>query len=481
MNNTSKDLIEKFKELKAPQSVTEKVMLTVTENTVSEEKPLKFASGKRFGFKKAVAILCTAVMLSLVVVAGAVKLSGQNTFVFRMLGEDSVTLTSDDIMYMPKVTALSDNIIIESIIVYKENGENIFRMMISHKNKGSGNYNPVLPDFEQTSTKDFSANIEVTFKDGTSVMLDDMGSHSSRGTDENGKLTYFGQYYYGYKNFPDETEFTVTDKRGQTADISLSKPSEDFAATDNGIKRIGFFAAEGSPVLLYNVEMLTPTLLETDSRFKGKIVYSLGGYRSDGSKITYESGITGMITGGSVTGAKFNAQGECLGDTHLAFGEARISDDNYQVGLIREKIKKITINQIEAHVWISGAPLFDIQDFTYTVPLPKEGERIEFETPYYLDTICEFEIYISAIEYKDNKLYIDVLNDDIKYSGFEDVSDIQLGLRNADGYDGTTGAWYISDGFTYYMSVGPHDGDTIDIQLDRLQYYINGLWEIDFN
>ena len=470
MNN--KDLIKKYKDLKAPQVLRKKIMTDISEAPAATENPVLI---KRNNFKKITTVIfAAAIMLSLVIAVTAVVLSGQNMFLFPSLGGG--LFNSGDIIYMPEVVELRDNMVIESIIVYEENGENIFNMMVSHSGnfKGSG-HGFKLPEENYK-------NIEIMFNDGTSVILDGLVSIGGGGGD-GVNYDYFYQCVYEYANFPNETKFTVKNNAlGLSADINLSKSSNELSVTDNGIKRVNVFSADGSAILSYNVEMLRPTLLESDNRFYDSVLYGISG------DITYQNGNTTMFGTYLSSGGSYQELTEYIDYPRYKFGEARINNAE------REKFNKITINQIQVTLSTdiiedTGMPdpkdrliIATMPEFIYTVPLPELNGRIEFETPYYLDTIGEFEIYFKAIEYKNGKLFIEVAEDGIKYNGFEDISRISLGFHGVNDSNRTSGASGIDDYFyRYEMLIGYPGSDTVDIALNQLSYTINGLWEINFN
>jgi hypothetical protein len=466
----SEKLTEKYKGLKAPQNLREKIMADIPESPAATENP---ALIKRVSLKKITAVVCAAaIMLSLVIAVTAVALSGQNIFMF--LSAKPTLFNSGDIIYMPEVVELSDNMAIESVIVYEENGENIFSMVISHTGSIKGNFHGFkLPEENYK-------NIEIMFNDGTSIMLDGLVSIGGGGGD-GVTYDYFYQCVYEYENFPNETKFTVKNNAlGLSADIHLSKSSNELSVTDNGIKRVNLFSADGSALLSYNVEMLRPTLLESDNRFYDSIGYTIQG------DITYKNGNATTIGSYLSTFGSFKDFIDYTDYPRYKFGEARIMNAE------REKFDKITINQINVTLSTdiiedTGMPepkdklkVTTMPEFIYTVPLPELGGRIEFETPYYLDTIGEFEIYFEAIEYKGGKLFIEVAEDGIKYNGFEDVSRISLGFHGVN--DSNRSASGIDDYFyRYEMSIGYPGGDTVDIALNQLSYTINGLWKINFD
>jgi hypothetical protein len=455
------DLIEKYKRLKAPQPVREKIMSSMTEIPATEKKP---AAKKWSKLKKSPAVICAAIMLSLVMVVSvvAVVISGRNIFLFSF--NTPALFDSETIIYMPDVIDLGNNIVIESIIIHEENGENIFSMVISHSGTIKGNgYGFKVPEENYKS-------LEIEFKNGTSIMLD--GEMSIGGGGGDGTVyDYFYQCNYEYKNFPNETEFTVKNNAlGSSADIKLSKPKavDELSVTDNGIKRINIFSAAGSSILSYNVEILRPTLLESDSLLYNKINYGIYG------DITYKNGKTATF------GTRFSASDgykeltDYTDYPRYKFGDAYINNPE------REKADKITINQITFSFTSFLSDGTVMPEFIYTIPLPELNERIEFETPYYFGTIGEFDIYFKAMEYKDGKLFIEMTEDEIKYNGFENVSNFNLMFR-AVGANCGTGALF--DGYTHKheIPVGYSDSDTVDIELISLSYSINGLWEINFD
>ncbi|MCL1794930.1 MAG: hypothetical protein FWG34_13820 [Oscillospiraceae bacterium] len=239
-----------------------------------------------------------------------------------------------------------------------------------------------------------------------------------------------------------------------SADIRLAKPKivDELSVTDNGIKRINVFLADGSAFLSYNVEILRPTLLESDNRLYNRIHYFISG------NARYKNG----STAGFGTSMSSN-----FGYPELPeFGEARIYNAE------REIFDKITIKKIEVSVSTHQMP-----EFIYTLPLPELGGRIEFETPYYLDTIGEFEIYLDAIEYKGGELFIELAKDGIKYNGFEEVYDIRIGFCAADDDEYFIFGNYIR---RHKIPIGYLEADTVDIKLTGLFYRINGLWETNF-
>jgi hypothetical protein len=415
-------------------------------------------------------------MLSLVAAVAAVALSGRNIFLFPSLTRG--LYNSGDVIYLPEAVNLNDDTVIESIILYEDNGENIFNMVISHAGTLKGNgYGFKLPEENYK-------NIEIVFKDGTSIVLDNSNIPGG-GSGDGINYDYFYQCNYEYVNFPNKTEFTVKNNDlGLSADIILSKPKDidELAITDNGIKKVNIFSANGSAILSYNVEMLHPTLLESDNRFYDGINYMINGdiIYKNGNKTTF-----GTYLSSSGSYKEFT---EYFDYPRLKFGEAVIKNAE------REVFEKITINQINVTLSTylieeTGMPdpkdrliITTMPEFIYTVPLPELGERIEFETPYYLDTIGEFEIYFEAIAYKDGKLFIEVAENGIKYNGFEDVSSISLWFHAANDVNRRGGARGV-DGriYMYEMQIGYPGGDTVDIALDRLSYIINGLWEINFD
>lgn len=443
----SKNLYKKAMEnLQIPADLNEKTI-----NFLQSQQSIRKTKINRIPTKRFI-IIAAAVMLSLTMLVSATIIA-YNIYngMYMLPGMGLFDGFNENVRTIPKVLTLGDTTI-EMAMTYNKAGVHTFTMVIYAKGNNVTGPKPQEKDYE---------NLEITFVDGTSIPIE--GWIRERGWGDSGGHYTFS-YGYDYENFPDECEFTVTNNAGESIKIELLPiAAKTMKITDNGIKRIKMIpAAEGSKIFPYNVEIIKPSVLESKAKLINYIVTDGTAYSKDGTELPFGGG--GYNTGVPVFSS--DDDNSYVYRTSGEMSSRQITADDV--------IDKIIIERI----WVNF-PYFGLDDIIVSANLPmlKDGERFDYSKPLEVAKIGEFTFLIDAIERDSDKLLVYTSERCVKYSGNENLSDIQFGFGNSKCDIETPGEWNFIHTITLPEN---YSDDMFEVPIASIQYWVNGHWEIDF-
>jgi len=413
-------------------------------------------SSRRPAFKFSKLIVAAAIMLSLTMIVSAVTIA-YNIYngMYMLPGMGVFDGFNENARTMPKVLTLGDATI-EMAMTYDKDGVNTFSMVIYAKGNSKTGPKPQEKDYE---------NLEFAFADGTSISM--KGWIRERGWGDTGGHYTFA-YGYDYNNFPDKCEFTVTNNAGESVKIELLPITEKtIKITDNGIKRIKIVpAAEGSKIYSYKVEVIKPSVLETNLKFVNYFVMDCKAYSKDGTEMPFGGG-------GTATGVQIFAADEDDSYVYHTSGEMFSNRINPDVS-----IDKIIVNQLWATITLYGN---ESSYILVNLPMPMDGERFDYAKPLEVAKIGEFTFSVDVIERDGNNLFVYTSERCVKYSGNENLSEIQFGFDYSDCRGGALIEGPGEYNVRYTMEI-PEDysGTMFETAIVDINYRINGHWEINF-
>jgi hypothetical protein len=431
------------------------------ENSVSARK----AKTQRMPVKRLM-LIAAAVMLSCTMVVSAVTIAYNiYTGMYMLPGMGLFDEFNENVRTMPEVLEFGDTTI-EMAMTYGQDGVNTFYMAIYGE---GGRHTGSRPD-----RRDYQ-DLEIIFSDGASVSLTgrirSSGSRSNMGGDH--LSNNFFMYEFEYKNFPDEYEFTLKNDGGASAAIALA-PIEPrrMKITDNGIKRIKAMpAAKGSRIFSYNIEVIKPSAVEKAAGTVMYWIHSRGDIFNPVNEIIYKDGtVLSWHVGGRGHATPIFAADENADYKYRVWGESCFAYD-----FVQGEVDKIIIREL----WANLGFYENTGLITVNIPVPENGEKIDYDIPFEVGAIGEFTVLIDAVKRERNNLLVYTSEKSVKYSGNEEISKVTVSFDNIGGRGGTD-----EEGNHYNVQTikipEDHSGNTLETAIRDIIYTIHGYWEIEF-
>jgi len=439
---------------------------------------------------------------------------------------------NESVYVMPEVIEFGDARI-ESAIVHEENGEYVFQLALYFEM----NYDPIM-DFEEYR------NLEVIFSDGAILALEEgwLWNVGHRGNFEMFDQTSGNDAVcsFQYRDFPNKHEFSVRTVNGEvSAEIALKPIRENLNITiteNENIRAVMIPAAERSRLYSYHIEVMQPSTVEIEAKTVG---YNITGYRGYGDEIKntvyFKDGtilpwpLTFPLTGGFPIYPIANDA-----EKHIMFGQTiyryhfigdhifsydfHDNDAHKEIGMIAITELNVSLNFVdvlrdENGMAIADIPIADLLSGEYTweeyeksihrefnesakasIPIPKDGERVYYDTPFTVAQIGDFALQVEAIERYENYLILYFGSEHTIYSGSENITPWMFSFFTLDPIRDPE-VWQIlspvtdsymdnpHDGVHYSAYIIPedHTGDILELYIENLSYNIHGYWEIVFN
>jgi len=427
-------------------------------------KVLNYQKPKRFPIKRLI-LITAIIVLSFTMVVSAFTVAYNIYEAYKIYNETYMLPGlglfdgfNETVRAMPKVLQFGETTI-ELAMTYEQDGIRKFNMVIYAEGNRNTEIRPDINDY---------TNLELIFPDGMAIPL----THEPQLYSDSSNGNYSFKYRFEYDNFPEEYNFILTNNINASTEIELFPlEAHNITISDNGIKRIKMIpAAIGSRIYSYNIEVIAPSLAEKQAKY---MFYSFpwDWLNPSDDGIYLINGLKFDIWKGEFTGygAPIFATDEDADYKYYTFGERF-----YHESFIEGEVDKIIVKKLQAALSFGHPIDLDENYIRVDLPVPQQGERIDYDTPLQVAEVGEFTISINGIERLGEDLCIYVSEDCYEYSGYETVSDIHVSFISNTG-----------SGITYNTTQSiniplDYSEDTIDAYIVHLDYTIHGYWEIDF-
>ena len=489
------DKYKKYKNIKMPEDMKDNIL-----ESMQEYEPANIGASNLFRPKArvkskiliyAAMFVCLATIVSAATVATVINNNSKTVVQYVPLVGLVETVITDDgaeetnpafIIYAaPETIYFNKDVAVETIMrtVNTETGQSNLAMFINWQRILKEEFiptedNPVLPIIKVTEVNE----VTLTTPDGEEFILD--GKRA--GQRSNGVIVQ-QDFRYDYENFPEINNFTLT-AGGISVEVNLEKrvPSTLFGQTEeNGIAISMMQLSKDSKSIAYKV---TDKNIDLDELFgeghqfdKWLWFHALSVYDENGNDVAAEG------VGGS------------------GYGEDKILLLNMTP---EGKIEKVIIDSVRINV--NWTPKYDEnheraenQHYIYAdvdIPVPANGEKIEFDEPLVLYNHNNIFYEIASVERKGNRLTITSPVE----RGFS--SDNSMSVSFGTPHPGGSGSgsrtvecpeidcreceeslygWHL---YYFYSEFGVSDEDiengSVRLILRGINLKVDGNWEINF-